>query len=575
MRVLDHRIVGCRQDHGRAGAVAAAARRRSFRHFPRRRHAARGDRRGPGPQPRQPAQVRDAQCAPLPDARQPGRRCGLPDHLDVSRSAALESREHSGLLRDLSARADGRAAAPGRQGDLRRGKARRALRDVVGLDVAAELPEAPDLVLDNFGALDSSAAVDRIWNECVAAGALPAQDTGRSGRDSRPRRRRSRRSRRACGPRGILPQIRFSVGEWRADRGRVLASIQAERWGSKPVIVRSSSQNEDGAVSSQAGSYDSVLGVLRRGTADSGDRASHRLVRRGGSSRGPDLRAAHARARRDGRRRLLAPAERRTAPTIIVNYDDRSGRTDVVTGGTGDNLQTFLCLKSRADACPAALAPVLALMGELETLFACDAIDVEFAIDGDGKLYLLQVRQLSVERQGMVADGQVERRAGRRRAQGRAAEPAAPLPARQPLDLRRHARLESGGDHRPAALAAVVVAVPRAHHRRHLGLPARQLRLPESAQLPAAGELSRAAVHRRARELQFLRSARCAERSRLAARQLLHRPAARRAAAARQGGVRDHLFVLHPRSAAAHGEALGKRLLLARTSPSSRARCAA
>jgi adenylylsulfate kinase-like enzyme len=40
-------------------------------------------------------------------------------------------------------------------------------RDVVGLDVPAELPEAPDLTLDNFGTLDSSAAVERIWMECV------------------------------------------------------------------------------------------------------------------------------------------------------------------------------------------------------------------------------------------------------------------------------------------------------------------------------------------------------------------------------------------------------------------------
>jgi hypothetical protein len=49
------------------------------------------------------------------------------------------------------------------------------LRDVVGLDVAAELPKAPDLTLDNFGALDISAAVDRIWIECVM------RDTSRGG----------------------------------------------------------------------------------------------------------------------------------------------------------------------------------------------------------------------------------------------------------------------------------------------------------------------------------------------------------------------------------------------------------
>ena len=51
-------------------------------------------------------------------------------------------------------------------------------RDVVGLDVPAEAPEAPDLVLDNYGALDVATAVDRIlavcdqpgWRGCGAAG---------------------------------------------------------------------------------------------------------------------------------------------------------------------------------------------------------------------------------------------------------------------------------------------------------------------------------------------------------------------------------------------------------------------
>src|SRR5580700_7817159 len=47
------------------------------------------------------------------------------------------------------------------------GAARGGLRDVVGLDVPAEAPEAPDLVLDNYGALDVSAAVDRILAICA------------------------------------------------------------------------------------------------------------------------------------------------------------------------------------------------------------------------------------------------------------------------------------------------------------------------------------------------------------------------------------------------------------------------
>src|ERR1700691_5169627 len=52
-------------------------------------------------------------------------------------------------------------------------------RDIVGLDVPADAPEAPDLVLDNYGALDVSTAVDRILAVCAkrngAGAAQPAR----------------------------------------------------------------------------------------------------------------------------------------------------------------------------------------------------------------------------------------------------------------------------------------------------------------------------------------------------------------------------------------------------------------
>src|SRR5271155_4798622 len=41
-------------------------------------------------------------------------------------------------------------------------------RNVVGLDLPAEAPEAPDLVLDNYGALDVATAVDRILAVCAS-----------------------------------------------------------------------------------------------------------------------------------------------------------------------------------------------------------------------------------------------------------------------------------------------------------------------------------------------------------------------------------------------------------------------
>lgn len=280
------------------------------------------------------------------------------------------------------------------------------LRDVVGLDVPAELPEAPDLVLDNFGTLDDAGAVERIWTECVRrdltgaarpVGSVAFATKAETLETLAPLLRSGR----------ILPQIRFSVGEWRDDRARVLADIAAEHWGCRPVIVRSSAQGEDGPASSQAGRYDSVLGVL--GSADIAHAIEQVIASFAEEGHADDQVFVQPMLEHVA---MAGVAFSRWpgggAPYYIVNYDDRSGCTDRVTAGRGDNLETFLCLKSRTDACPPALVPVIALVSELETLFACDAIDVEFAIDGDAKIYLLQVRRLAVDRRDPASDAKVD-----------------------------------------------------------------------------------------------------------------------------------------------------------------------
>jgi len=280
------------------------------------------------------------------------------------------------------------------------------LRDVVGLDVPAELPESPDLVIDNFGALDEVAAVERIWTECVTrddagaahpAGSVAFATKAETLETLAPLLRTGR----------ILPQIRFSVGEWRGDRDRVLAAIAAKSWSAKPVIVRSSAQGEDGPASSQAGRYDSVLGVL--GSADIAQAIGQVIASFAEDGEPNDqvfVQPMLDQVAMAGVAFSRWPGS--GAPYYIVNYDDRSGRTDRVTAGLGDNLETFLCLKSRIDACPPALAPVVALVGELEGLFACDTIDVEFAIDGEGQIYLLQVRRLAIDPRDPAADAKVD-----------------------------------------------------------------------------------------------------------------------------------------------------------------------
>jgi adenylylsulfate kinase-like enzyme len=280
------------------------------------------------------------------------------------------------------------------------------LRDVVGLDVPAELPEKPDLVLDNFGALDGVAAAERILAEFALRGGSGAQRPA-GAVEFATKAETLQRLTPLLHTGRILPQVRFSVAEWRADRAGVLANVAAERWSCGPLIVRSSAQGEDGAVDSQAGRYDSVLGVL--GSAQVAQAIEQVIASFADGGIADDqvfVQPMVDRVAMAGVAFSRWPGS--GAPYYIVNYDDRSGRTDRVTAGIGDNLETFLCLKSRFDACPSRLAPVIGLVRELEELFACDAIDVEFAIDGDGQIYLLQVRRLSTDRQDPASDAQVD-----------------------------------------------------------------------------------------------------------------------------------------------------------------------
>jgi adenylylsulfate kinase-like enzyme/phosphohistidine swiveling domain-containing protein len=264
----------------------------------------------------------------------------------------------------------------------------------VGVGIPPEIPEAPDLIIENHGLVDVEAALGRILTAAAArsreqsASAIAFKTKAESLEALAPVLRSAR----------VLPQVRFSVRDWRANADRVLAAITTQPWGSGRIIVRSSAQDEDGGAGrSQAGKYDSVLGVV-------GESALVRAIEEVIESFSPE--------RSDQDQIFVQPMLERVtmagvvfsrspsgAPYFIVNYDDRSGRTNRVTSGAGDDLNTFICAKSRTAKYPPALAPVLALTTELESILHCDAIDVEFAVAGDGQLYLLQVRRLAVDDQ--------------------------------------------------------------------------------------------------------------------------------------------------------------------------------
>ena len=284
-----------------------------------------------------------------------------------------------------------RRDAKGIYAKFRRGE----VLNVVGLDVQAELPKAPDLVIDNHGDVDATAAVEAIWRrfcKTESPSVPPRNDVVRFGTKAETLAALAPRLHSAC----VLPQVRFSVAEWQTNPATVLDRIGLAPWSLRPVIVRSSARGEDGPITSQAGRYATVAGVTGLGATEAGIRRVIASYDNGGR---PDDQVFVQPMLEDVTMAGVAFSRcpNGDGPYFVINYDDRSGRTDVVTAGAGDDLKTFFCLRSNKCDCPERLQPVIALIEELEDLLACSMLDIEFAVDGRAQVYLLQVRPLTVE----------------------------------------------------------------------------------------------------------------------------------------------------------------------------------
>lgn len=196
--------------------------------------------------------------------------------------------------------------------------------------------------------------------------------------------------------------VSFSVGEWRADPGAWLQQVAATL-GHGRLVVRSSALGEDGFAASGAGRFDSVLDVAG-GDANAVTAAIGRVIQSFGDGQLEHQLLLQCQITDIA---LAGVVMTRTlgmgAPYRVVNFDATSGRSDGVTSGRGESLRTVY-LHHDETALPGGLPPGLAALlvavREIERLVCHDSLDIEFIVDAEGSVHVLQIRPIAVDHGG-------------------------------------------------------------------------------------------------------------------------------------------------------------------------------
>ncbi len=193
----------------------------------------------------------------------------------------------------------------------------------------------------------------------------------------------------------ILNVYYFTVGSWRAESDKILKQINLQ-FGDGTVAIRSSAVGEDGAHESRAGAYISQLNVsasdfdLMRSTIEQvcssydGNPLDQVLIQ-------PMLEdvvmsgVLMTRCLEDG------------APYYTISYDDESGRTDSITGGTIVSKTVHVYHDCKDEFIQSdRIRRLVSLARDLEVICGRKPLDIEFGMTSDGRLVLFQVRRISV-----------------------------------------------------------------------------------------------------------------------------------------------------------------------------------
>jgi glutamine kinase len=204
-----------------------------------------------------------------------------------------------------------------------------------------------------------------------------------------------------------VPEVHFfTVEGWQKNKESILAQVLSI-FGNQKLAVRSSTKAEDTSASSMAGAFETLLNVypskeklasaIDKVIASFDEDVTNQVL----------IQPMVLDVAMSGV--IMSKVLDDGSPYHVLNYDDSSGLTDTVTSGSAINKTVYVYNGvSESDFDSPYLLAVLKLIRALESTFPSIPLDIEFAVDNEIEVYLLQVRKITtVENWNNTANKQV------------------------------------------------------------------------------------------------------------------------------------------------------------------------
>jgi len=189
----------------------------------------------------------------------------------------------------------------------------------------------------------------------------------------------------------------FSLKDWEDKRESVLTDI-GKYFGNQVLVVRSSALAEDGADTSMAGAFLTLLSV----DGDNRSELEAAINRVAQSMSGDPRDQVLVQPMVDD---VVVSGVIMTfdmvhgAPYYCIDFDDESGRTDAITSGNGGHKSLYVYRYADNSLIKSPrVSKFLELARELEKICDCAALDIEFGMNRKGQLFLFQVRRIALSR---------------------------------------------------------------------------------------------------------------------------------------------------------------------------------